>query len=150
MDEDCVELRNKYGIHQKHRTTQRVHDLERQLISMVYERIIELSAPDRYKVNYFGNPQEDRRRRQQAEQQAKEQEKRDSLLADMKDELARTLWHEIKHPGLPSYKVANHVRGLIRLDEITDAGQLRDLISSANDDDRSEVVIGLAEVLTDR
>ena len=54
----------------KRRTIRREHDLERQLIGMVYERMIELSGPDHYRINYFGDPQEDRRRRQQAELEA--------------------------------------------------------------------------------
>jgi len=150
MDEDCIELRNKYGLRQKRRTIRREHDLERQLVGMVYERLIELSGPDHYKINYFGNPEEDRRRRQQAELEAREHEMRDGLLAELRSELAETLWLKVRQGGLPSYNVADHVRSLIRLGEITNAAQLRALITSANSDDRSEVAIGLAEVLAHR
>ena len=148
-DEDAEALRKQYGVHRHDAGSEFARDLERHLIELVFDRLIEIDQPNHYR--FYGSDrwtQERRREEERASSAYEMREQRDRELLRRKDELREALrdglsadtWEALKNGKGSAWKIGGLLENLLILNEPLTPEDLRNLIESWPPESRHEIV----------
>jgi hypothetical protein len=134
-DNDAAEIRRLHGAERLDTDEATYRKLESQLLGLVYERLIRISAPDHYKLIDAPDSRWD------IASARKEQ-----LRAALKNDLTEAIWDQLKeHP--PAYEMARLLDALDSLDDRLSAEKLLELKDTYPPDRQPEALKGIVDFL---
>lgn len=153
-DPECVALRNRYKVCRHEDTPEFEQDLEKHLVDLIFDRLIEVDEPDHFRLSGSHFIVRDRQaRRRDEELQLAEAERRSrehaaaeataAIKAHMGADLASSLWQQIERPDVPTWDIQNLLRALLQLGEHLDTERLRAVVDAAEDRRRPEILAAI-------